>query len=188
MNDSTYLNNQFLIATPNLLNSGFTHSVVYCCQHNAEGALGLVINRPIKMTLRRIFEQMEITAINEATNNIPIFLGGPVQPERGFIIHPTGKKWEATLEISKSLSLTTSQDILEAVAKGEENPEKLLIALGYSGWEEGQLEQEIVENSWINAPATESIIFDVPINQRWEKSAQQIGIDINLLTAPVGHG
>ncbi len=187
MTTATYLNNQFLIAMPNLADPSFAHTVTYLCQHNEEGALGIVINRSSGLKLGDIFEQMKIYSPYEQVKNMPIFAGGPVQQERGFVIHsPCDKIWDSTIATSDTISLTSSRDILEAIAAGD-GPEHFLIALGYAGWGSGQLEREIVDNAWLNTPCWENIIYDMPINQRWNAAASQMGIDISKLTAPAGH-
>jgi putative transcriptional regulator len=183
-----YLDNQFLIAMPNLADSNFFHTVSYLCQHNEEGALAIVINRPTEMTLGAIFEQMKIDSCSQKIKDTPIFAGGPVQQERGFIIHNKGTKtWDSSIPISDSTALTSSRDILEAIAKNE-GPDEYLIALGYAGWGAGQLEKEIINNTWLTTPCEPSIIYNTPIPQRWDKAADQIGIDITQLTTPPGHG
>ncbi|MDD2758932.1 MAG: YqgE/AlgH family protein [Methylomonas sp.] len=188
MIDSPYLNNQFLIAMPGLADPHFFHTVTYLCQHNQEGALGIVINRPTGMKLKDIFEQMKIRSELESALNAPIFAGGPVQQERGFVIHsPCDKKWDSSIATAENIMLTSSRDILEAIAKGE-GPEHFLIALGYAGWGSGQLEKEIIENAWLNTPCGEAILYDTPISQRWNAAASQLGIDINRLTTEAGHG
>lgn len=184
---ANYLNNQFLIAMPNLADPNFTHTVTYLCQHNAEGALGIVINRSAGLKLGDIFEQMKIQTPYDHIKNTPIFAGGPVQQERGFVIHsPCDKTWDSTLAISATICLTSSRDILGAIA-ADEGPEHFLIALGYAGWGSGQLEREIVDNAWLNTPCWENILYDMPISQRWNAAASQMGIDINKLTTPAGH-
>ncbi|MGR9115143.1 MAG: YqgE/AlgH family protein [Gammaproteobacteria bacterium] len=187
MSDTTYLNNQFLIAMPNLTDPGFAHTVTYLCQHNDEGALGIVINRQIDMKLGEIFKQMNIEASSHTASDAPVFSGGPVQQERGFVIHCPCGKWDSSLSISDKIALTTSRDILEAIAV-DEGPEQFLVALGYAGWGEGQLEREIIDNAWLNTPCGNEILFHTPVNQRWQAAASQIGININQLTAPAGHG
>jgi putative transcriptional regulator len=187
MNQATYLNNQFIIAMPNLADPNFFHTVAYLCQHNKEGALGIVINRSTDMKLGEIFKQMDIKVTSPAAAEAPIFAGGPVQLERGFVVHTSGGDWHATLPVSETISLTTSRDVLEAIAAGE-GPEQYLVALGYAGWGAGQLEKEIMDNSWLNTPSSKQVLFDTPVNMRWSAAAGQIGIDINLLTAPAGHG
>ena len=187
MNQFTYLNNQFIIAMPSLADPNFFHTVTYLCQHNQEGALGIVINRSAEMKLGDIFKQMNIRATSLYAAETPVFAGGPVQQERGFVLHTTGVGWDATMAISESISLTTSRDVIEAIAAGK-GPEHYLIALGYAGWGEGQLEQEILANAWLNTPYSKHVLFDTPINLRWQAAAGQIGIDINQLTTPAGHG
>ncbi len=188
MYETTYLNNQFLIAMPTLADPNFSRTVTYLCQHSNDGALGIIINRPTEMKLSDIFQQMDITATDINSNKIPIFSGGPVQPERGFVIHNNSEqKWESSIPISDEISLTTSRDILTAIAKGE-GPGNALIALGYAGWGEGQLEREMIENSWLSTPSTPHIIFDTPADKCWNEAAIQIGVDINQLTTPAGHG
>jgi len=188
MTQSKYLNNQFLIAMPTMMESNFSHTVSYLCQHNEEGALAIVINRPTGMNLGHIFEQMGIQCRDEQAQQSPIFAGGPVQQERGFIIHNKDTHhWETSIPISETTCLTCSRDILEAIADGQ-GPEKYLIALGYAGWGEGQLEDEIIHNAWLNTPFEETILYQTPVAQRWNSAAKLLGVDINLLTAPAGHG
>jgi putative transcriptional regulator len=188
MIDASYLNNQFLIAMPNLADPNFFHTVTYLCQHTEEGALGIVINRPTAMTLADIFEQIGIESELEEVKNTPVFAGGPVQQERGFVIHsPCEEHWDSSISTADNITLTSSKDILQAIANGR-GPKEYLIALGYAGWGKGQLEKEIVENSWLNTPSGEAILFRTPIEQRWNAAASQLGIDINRLTTAAGHG
>ncbi|MCK4840387.1 MAG: YqgE/AlgH family protein [Methylococcales bacterium] len=188
MTDFSYLNNQFLIAMPNLADTNFSHTVSYLCQHNEEGALAIVINRTTGMFLPQILEQMEIDASLPQIKDTPVFAGGPVQQDRGFIIHNQDEQvWDASIAISETTSLTSSRDILEAIAEGK-GPSQYLIALGYAGWGAGHLENEIINNSWLNTPFQEDILYHTPIQQRWKQAANQLGIDINRLTAPAGHG
>lgn len=183
------LTNHFLIAMPGMADPFFARTVTYLCQHGEEGALGIIVNRPSELTLADIMEQMEIEIMDPATGQIPVYLGGPVQPERGFVLHEAvpGEEWSSSLKVSDTLRLTTSRDILEAIGQGE-GPGNVLIALGYAGWGKGQLEREIVENSWLNAPADQSILFHRPVASRWKAAAELMGVDISLLTAPAGHG
>ena len=188
MTTSDYLINQFLIAMPNLADTNFSHTVSYLCQHNEEGALAIVINRPTGMNLGNILEQMGINSSSQDINNTPVFAGGPVQQERGFIIHnKDSSTWDSSIPISDTTCLTSSRDILEAIAEGK-GPGQFLVALGYAGWGSGQLEKEIINNAWLNTPYEETILYKTPIKQRWTEAANQIGIDINQLTAPAGHG
>ena len=187
MNKVTYLNNQFIIAMPALADPNFFHTVTYLCQHNEEGALGIIINRPTDMKLAEVFEQMHISSHSDSLADIPVFSGGPVQRERGFVLHTPGTNWDVTMAVSETISLTTSRDIIEAIA-AERGPEQYLVALGYAGWGVGQLEQEMLNNAWLNTPSGKHIIFDTPIDKRWQAAGGQIGIDINQLTTPAGHG
>ncbi len=187
MNQSNYLNNQFIIAMPMLADPNFFHTVAYLCQHNEEGALGIVINRATDMKLGEIFKQMDIKIATPVSSEAPVYAGGPVHQERGFVVHTSCGIWQATMAVSETISLTTSRDVLEAIAAGE-GPEQYLVALGYAGWGAGQLEKEIMDNAWLNSPSGKKVMFDTPINSRWSAAAEQIGIDINKLTAPAGHG
>ncbi|WP_374088736.1 YqgE/AlgH family protein [Methylomicrobium lacus] len=187
MSEATYLNNQFIIAMPNLADPNFFHTVTYMCQHNREGALGIVINRSTGMQLGEIFKQMDIRVTSDTATNAPIYAGGPVQQDRGFVVHTTCGQWDATMPVSDTISLTTSRDVIEAIAVGE-GPERYLVALGYAGWGEGQLEKEIRDNAWLNSPFGTQVLFDLPIDMRWAAAAGQIGVDINQLTMPAGHG
>ncbi|MFA5985388.1 MAG: YqgE/AlgH family protein [Methylococcaceae bacterium] len=187
MNKENYLNNQFIIAMPGLADPNFFHTVTYLCQHDKDGALGIVINRPTDMKLGEIFKQMEVKVSYPTAADVPVFAGGPVQQERGFVVHTSGGKWDASMLVSDSISLTTSRDVLEAIAAGE-GPKQYLVALGYAGWGGGQLEKEMIDNAWLSTPFGSSVLFDTPVSQRWNAAAGQIGIDINQLTMPAGHG
>lgn len=187
MQEINSFKNQLLIAMPNLLDPSFFHGVTFVCQHNSNGALGLVINHPMQMTLGGILEQMDLVATADKTAAIPIFAGGPVQQERGFVLHHTSEKvWESSITVSGTLSLTTSRDILKAIAQGT-GPKKFLIALGYAGWGEDQLEAEMKSNTWLSTHYDESLVFDTPINKRWSAAANKMGLDINLLSSQTGH-
>ncbi len=187
MDESRFLNNQFLIAMPNLADPSFFHTVTYLCQHNEDGALGIVINRPAGMTLGDIFKQMEIKVSAPNVGSMSVYSGGPVQQERGFVIHDAGGHWDSSILISENIALTTSRDILEAIAVGA-GPSHFLVALGYAGWSAGQLEREVTNNAWLNAPFAADILFSTPPPLRWNQAAKQIGVDINLLTFQAGHG
>ncbi|KJV06809.1 YqgE/AlgH family protein [Methylocucumis oryzae] len=187
MNEPTYFNNQFIIAMPTLADPTFSHTVTFLCQHNKDGALGIVINRPVGMKLGEIFSQMNIPVSSTSAADAPVFAGGPVQQERGFVLHTPGGDWSATMAISDAISLTTSRDVLEAIAI-DEGPKHYLVALGYAGWGQGQLEREMMDNAWLTSPFGQRVLFDTPINQRWSAAAEQIGIDISKLTAMAGHG
>ena len=181
------LTNHFLIAMPSLSDPFFARTVTYLCQHDDEGALGIIINRPSELTFKDVMGQMNIELNDEALGQTPVYFGGPVHPDRGFVLHEPAGEWNSTLKVSDTLSLTTSRDILEAISRGE-GPQKMLLALGYAGWAKGQLEEEIVQNSWLNAEAEQSIIFNHPATRRWKAAAELMGIDISLLTTQAGHG
>ncbi len=187
MNQMPYLTNQFIIAMPTLADPHFFHTVAYLCQHNAEGALGIIINRSTDMKLGEIFKQMDIKVTAPASAEAIVFAGGPVQQERGFVVHTKGGDWHASMDVSDTISLTTSRDVLEAIAQGE-GPEQYLVALGYAGWGAGQLEKEILDNAWLNTPCGTQVLFDTPVSKRWGAAADQIGVNIYQMTAPAGHG
>ncbi len=186
MTEKLSLTNQFLIAMPALHDPNFFHSVTYICEHNEEGAMGITINRPLDIVLGEILRQTDIPCDSDEINNTPVFLGGPVQNERGFVIHRPHGEWDATLTVSDTICVTSSKDILEAIAEGTA-PEDHLVALGYAGWGEGQLEQEIAKNAWISVPASDGIIFNTPYNQRWEAAAALAGVDLSRLSNDIGH-
>ncbi len=181
------LTNHFLIAMPGMTDPFFSRTVTYLCQHNDEGALGIIVNRPSELKLKDVMTQMNITLDDPALIDMPVYYGGPVQPERGFILHEPVGDWNSTLKMSSDLWLTTSRDILEAISRGE-GPRKILLALGYAGWAKGQLEQEMVQNAWLSAEAEQSIIFNHPPDSRWQAAAGLMGIDIALLSRQAGHG
>ena len=180
------LTNQFLIAMPGMAGGTFTGAVVYLCEHTEKGALGLVINKPIDIKLRNLFEKVELKLESDELAEQPVFFGGPVQTERGFVLHSNDTKWQSTLEISSAIYLTASRDIITALAAGR-GPKQCLIALGYAGWGEGQLEAEIAANSWLTVPADKDIIFNTPFEERWTTAAQTLGIDVNLISSTAGH-
>jgi putative transcriptional regulator len=184
--DQDFLVNQFLVAMPSLNDPHFHQSVVFICEHNAQSALGIIINRPTNIVLNDIFKQLSITAVDHQMGQRPVFLGGPVQMERGFVIHEPPGHWESTLILSDQLGVTSSRDVLACMARGQ-GPEKIFVALGYAGWSAGQLETELANNSWLSMPADRSIIFETPIEQRWQAAAQLIGVDLSLLTGDAGH-
>lgn len=187
MLEPTYLTDHFLIAMPNLGDPNFFRTVTYICMHNEEGAMGIVINRPMDVDLGDVLEHMNIEAQDPMANRLPIFEGGPVQRERGFVIHQPAGQWDAMLNVGDDLGITTSRDILGAIADGR-GPKKVLIALGYAGWGAGQLEQEMAENAWLSTPADNSIIFNISPEQRWHAAAARLGVDLTLLSSEAGHG
>jgi putative transcriptional regulator len=181
------LANQFLIALPALADSPFARTVTLICQHDAEGAMGVVVNRPAEYTLGEVFDQMGISSRDDALRAQPVLAGGPVHPERGFVLHDgQGGRWDSSLEIADGLSVTTSRDILEAMARGE-GPRNVAVALGCAGWGAGQLEHELIENSWLTAPADADVLFGVPLDERWQAAAARIGVDMSRLADYSGH-
>lgn len=179
------LRDHFLIAMPGLNDSSFAHSVTYICEHSDKGAMGVVINAATTMLLKEVFSQMDLDDLSDQGDLI-VMSGGPVQPERGFVLHSSEAKWQSTLEISPDISLTASRDIITALAEGR-GPKQCLIALGYAGWGEGQLEAEIAANSWLTVPADKDIIFNTRFEDRWTSAAQTLGIDVNLISSTAGH-
>ena len=178
------LKNHFLIAMPGMADERFTQSVTYICEHNAGGAMGLVINQPSKMSYSELFKHLKLN--DDYPDNSPLLAGGPVQKERGFVLHTRDKSWESTLPVSDDIAITGSKDILADIAI-HEGPQSVLIALGYAGWSAGQLESELGQNSWLTVPATKQIIFDLPLEERWQCSAKALGIDLHLMTSDAGH-
>ena len=182
----TTLANQLLIAMPGMADPNFSSTVTLICEHNDEGALGIVINRPLTLRLGGLFEQLELEGADPDTANSPVLMGGPVGPERGFVLHDCEHRYENSLAVSSEICLTLSRDVIDAMAVGE-GPDKSLVALGYAGWEAGQLENEILANSWLNAPATPDIVFDMPFTDRWAAAAREIGIDLSRMSPDAGH-
>ena len=188
MTTNTHLTGQFLIAMPTLDDPNFAHTVTYICQHTEEGALGIVISRPLEdMRLGDILASMGIEVADEAVAAQPVYFGGPVQPERGFVLHTPVGDWLGTRAVDGQVGLTTSRDILEAIAAGR-GPEKFLVALGYAGWGAGQLEREMLDNAWFNVRADPEILFDLIPAQRWKAAAARLGIDLDRMSSQVGHG
>jgi len=184
--DPTPLANQLLIALPSLADPNFARSVALICQHDAEGAMGLVINRPSEYTLGEVFEQMGIAADDPALCERQVLAGGPVHPERGFVLHDGDRRWDSTLEIVDGLYVTTSRDVLEALANGD-GPARSTIVLGCAGWGAGQLEQELSENAWLTADSDPELLFSLPLEARWHAAAGRIGVDLNRVTDYSGH-
>lgn len=186
MTEPVNLTNHFLIAMPSLADDNFSRSVTLICEHNEEGALGIVINRPTDFTLGEMLQQLELIEDADRFSDITIFSGGPVQVEHGFILHQPAGHWEHSLQITDELALTTSRDLLEAIAH-DDSPRNMLIALGYAGWGAGQLEYELGENAWLTTAADTDIVFHIPVEQRWQAAASRLGIDLSLLSGDTGH-
>lgn len=180
------LTNHFLIAMPALADPNFSRTVTYVCAHNEEGAMGIVINRPLDLSLGEVLGHMDMDSADAEARSMRVLQGGPVQRERGFVIHRPVGHWDAVLEVGDDIGVATSRDILAAIARGE-GPERALVALGYAGWGAGQLEREVAENAWLSGPADTSIIFDMPYEARWEGAAHLVGVDFGRLSADAGH-
>jgi len=183
---ATFLTNQFLIAMPGMEDPNFSQTVTLVCEHSARGALGIVINRPLSMDLGNIFAQLGLDASQSRVSRQPVLHGGPVQNERGFVLHSPGATWESTLPVSDTIHLTTSRDILDALAGGG-GPERAVVALGYAGWDAGQLEEEMAHNAWLTAPADERVLFEVPAEDRWQAAGRLLGINLLHLSSDAGH-
>jgi putative transcriptional regulator len=192
MSDSPPINltNQFLIAMPGMSDGNFAGAVVYMCEHTERGALGLIINRPIEIGVQQLFEKVDLVLERDDLLETPVYLGGPVQTERGFVLHEQldeeGGHYSSTLKIDGGLEMTTSRDVLEAMANGA-GPRKVLITLGYSGWSAGQLEEEIGRNGWLTVAADREIIFDTPVEDRYDRALSLLGIDRGFLSSEAGH-
>lgn len=185
MTDTTYLTNHLLIAMPSMEDPHFAQTVTYICEHTDEGAMGITINRPLDISLREVFDQLKIES-DQPLDDLPVYSGGPVMPERGFLLHRPHGRWESSLQVTSTIAVTTSQDILAAIARGE-GPDDLLFCLGYAGWEASQLEAEMADNAWLTTPAEERILFETPPERRWYEAAKLIGIDVSLLSRSSGH-
>lgn len=193
---SINLTHHFLIAMPGMQDETFSRSVVYLCEHSSRGALGLVINKPSDIDLRHLFEKVDLPLTRDDLAAAPVFHGGPVQIERGFVLHEAVFKdadaesketvYASTMTIPGGLEMTTSKDVLEAISTGA-GPKKVLVSLGYSAWGEGQLESELAENSWLTVGADAAVIFDTPIDQRYEKALLLLGLQPWMLTTEAGH-
>ncbi len=171
---------------PHMRYSGFSNTLTYVCEHDEQGAMGLVINRPTDISLGEIFKQLNISVSASEHNKDVIFAGGPVQTDRGFILHKNDQSWDSTIKVTHNISLTTSRDILAYLADTH-GPYSCLVALGYSGWGAGQLEEEISNNYWLTVPASSEIIFDLPYDQRLKAAAAQLGISLEQISPHSGH-
>lgn len=187
------LTGQFLVAMPALDDPNFERSVIYVCEHTPKGAMGLIINKPSDIEVRELFKKVDLDIQGPVDESMPVLLGGPVAAERGFVLHTqsslTGESspsFGSSLNVGNGLAMTTSRDILEAVASGN-SPSQWLITLGYAGWSEGQLEQEIADNAWLTVPGDTRVIFDCPLDQRFDQAMALLGIDPRLLSSEAGH-
>ena len=180
------LTNHFLIATPTMDDPNFAQTVTYICEHNETGALGIVINRPTSIHLSEILKQLKIDVIEKKVDENPVLYGGPIHQERGFVIHHPFGEWRASFSTADDIVVTTSRDILDAIALNK-GPGKMLIALGFAGWEAGQLEEELTKNIWLTCPANAEILFETPFAERWQKAAQIIGVNLSTFSGDIGH-
>ena len=184
--ENVNLTGHFLIAMPAMADPYFAKSVTYVCEHNEQGAMGIVINRPIDMNLNDLFQQINLEVQNEHLGQETVYFGGPVHIDRGFVLHQPVGHWQSSLVVNGDTALTTSKDILEASANGT-GPEKMLVTLGYAGWAAGQLEQEIAQNAWLTVPAENTVIFDLPCDQRLNAAMNLLGLDFARLSEDAGH-
>jgi putative transcriptional regulator len=186
MGSNSTLTNQLLIAMPGMADPNFSTTVTLVCEHNDDGALGIIINRPLTLKLSGLFEQLCVDDPDPRSADNPVLSGGPVGTERGFVLHGPERSYENTLPVSDDIQLTLSRDVIDALASGE-GPDKSLVALGYAGWEAGQLEVEMLANSWLSVPATPELVFDTPFSDRWDSAARTLGIDIARMSSDAGH-
>jgi putative transcriptional regulator len=186
MSQTTSLANNLLIAMPSLADGNFAQSVTLICEHSDKGALGIVLNKPLDMKLGDVLTQMKLDTTQAATAAQPVLRGGPVHTDRGFVLHRPGGEWDSTHKISDFIQVTTSRDVLAAMARGE-GPRDAFVALGYAGWEPGQLEREILDNSWLSVPMNEHLVFEVPFEQRWQAAWQLLGVHSSRVSLVAGH-
>ncbi len=180
------LTHHFLLAMPGMTDPNFTGALTYLCDHSEQGALGIVVNRPMSMTLGGLFKQIGLEMTDERLGRQPVYLGGPVQNERGFVLHRPIGTWSSTLPVAGQVGLTTSKDILEATAKCQ-GPEQIIVSLGYAGWAAGQLEEEVKQNAWLTVPADPDVIFSLPPAERLKAALGILGIDMAMLSDEAGH-
>ena len=186
------LTHHFLIAMPGREDEGFSKSVIYMCEHSERGALGLIINKPSDINVQGLFDKVELTLRREDLTTTPVFQGGPVQTERGFVLHESmmpGSEsvYASTMSIPGGLEMTTSKDVLEALSTGA-GPRKVFVSLGYSAWGEGQLESELLDNSWLTVAADLGVIFDTPVEERYDKALKLLGLESWMISPVAGHG
>lgn len=180
------LTNHFLIAMPSMTDDNFSRSLVYVAEHNEEGALGIIVNRPLDLSIKDLLERVEITPQLDGLESAPVFFGGPVQTDRGFVLHRPVGGWQSSLQVTSEIALTSSKDILHALAESGE-PQDILISLGYSGWSAGQLEDELAQNGWLTVAAEPDIIFETESAQRFDAAVRLLGIDFSNLSDTAGH-
>lgn len=186
MSIDTSLANHLLIAMPALNDPNFHHAVIYICEHQEQGAVGLMINRPMQFPLGIVFEQLQIQPARSESNMQPLLYGGPIQPERGFVIHRPIGGWRSSLRLGDDVTVTTSNDIIRAIA-ADTGPKDVLVTLGYAGWGENQIEKEVVDNLWLVCPYRSELLYEIPFNKRWEYAGSIIGVKMNQLSSNTGH-
>lgn len=180
------LTKHFLIAMPALVDPNFARTVTLIAEHNDQGALGVIVNRPLDMNLAALFDRIDLPIEDAETAGQPVYFGGPVQTDRGFVLHRPAGEWHSSLAIGEDAALTSSKDILQSVGSGG-GPDEVLVTLGYAGWSPGQLEQELAQNAWLTVPADLSIVFDIPPEERFAAAMQLIGVDYATLSEVAGH-
>lgn len=186
MTESPSLEGQLLLAMPGIGDPRFERAVILMCQHNAEGAMGLVINKPLqKLSVADLLAQLEVDA-GEELEDVIVHAGGPVEPSRGFVVHSTDYEQPSTLQVTESIALTATIEILRDIAEGR-GPARALVALGYAGWAPGQLDRELTKHGWLSAPATDALIFETPLEKKWTRAMTSIGIDVRMLSGEAGH-
>ena len=186
MSLDTSLANHLLIAMPSLTDPTFSKSLIYVCEHHIQGPVGLIINRPMQYPLGLVFDQLEIEPVRVESNRLPLLFGGPLQPERGFVIHRPVGEWRSSLALRDGVTITTSNDIIRAIAT-DTGPKDVLVALGYVAWGENQLDKEVADNAWLVCPFKPELLYDVPFEDRWECAGLTLGVKMNQLTSSVGH-
>ncbi|HBG30266.1 YqgE/AlgH family protein [Candidatus Macondimonas diazotrophica] len=186
MIEGSYLQHHLLIAMPGMSDRNFSQTVTYLCEHNADGALGIIVNRPSDLRLSQLMDQMQLPGPEQPEWDTVVYHGGPVNEERGFVLHEEPGPWDASLFVSEAMHVTTSRDILTAIAKGQ-GPSRYLVALGYAGWGAGQLEQEMRDNAWLAVPSSSSILFDLPAPERLAAAIGLLGVDWRQLSSEAGH-
>ncbi|MFC6329574.1 YqgE/AlgH family protein [Alloalcanivorax gelatiniphagus] len=186
--DNASLKHQLLIAMPQMDDPNFEHTVTYMVEHSDEGAMGLTLNRPVSLSLSDILADMDIEVEVPPSEHHQVVAGGPIQQDSGFVLHrSTARLWDSSIQLADGLCLTTSRDIMEAIALGQ-GPEATLVCLGYAGWDQGQLERELAENIWLSAASSPELVLDTPFDQRWQAAAARLGVDMSLIATQVGHG
>jgi len=180
------LKNHLLIAMPNMHNRAFDRTVTLVCVNDDKGSFGITINRPIKITIGDVFQQLDLSTENSDLNEKLALSGGPVDSAQGFVLHDTDKRWNSTMRISDELAVTSSRDILEDIINGD-GPDNFILTLGCANWAPQQLEEEMMSNAWLTCPAKNSIVFDLPYKQRWEAAADSMGVDLSRMSSSIGH-